>query len=109
VATPSLGRRPALGRVDRVAAHLMLPTEVLVAAMKADPASTFANKDGRISTLSVRLDGTRTFRYSHKTSMDRVAERCGLPDSDILRNAMKAVAREERRYTGVWTMSVRVW
>lgn len=92
-------------RVDRVAAALGRPTEDLEDAMARHAC---VGREGRHATLGVRLNGTRTFRYAHETSMDRVARELGIT-ADKLRQVMRDCAAQEGRERGVWTISIRTW
>lgn len=97
-----------MSRVDRVAAQLGLPTEDLRNAMREHAVFRNGPDAGRIAALSVRLGGTRTFRYSRSTNVDATARGMGITPMQ-LRDAMRMVASAEGRKDGVWTMSVRVW
>jgi len=103
---PNSGRS---SRVDRVASHLGIPTEDLEHAMRSYAAFRTGEDAGRIAALSVRVgvkNGHSVMRYS---MMDDVAQALELDSTDTLRWAMREVARDEGKETGVWTMSVRVW
>lgn len=95
-------------RVGRVAKALGHPPEDLRNAMRKHAWLRSGPDMGRVATLSVRVNGARTFRYGHSTAMDRVAQAMGVT-SDELRAVMREVAAAEGRESGVWTMSVRVW
>lgn len=95
-----------MSRVDRLAASLGVPTEDLKWAMRKA-----AGPEQRISTMSVRSGGTRTFKYRHWTNIDHVAHALDLKGGgDELRRKMRQLAMEDGVWDGrTWTVSVRVW
>lgn len=105
---PGRTQSSGFSRVDKVARALGRPSEDLKKAMSAHATWQNGPDAGRIASLSVRVGGTRQWRYGHATSIDRVARALNV-SPELLRGVMRDVAVTEGKEQGVWTMTTRVW